>query len=293
MSTEPPSSTLPDHVERIAASVVGFATRRHRASGLVWRPGVAVGSAAMLWRHPRVSIALADGEQVDGDVRGLDGGTDLAVVAFAGVAAPSVERSAAPPPRVGDAVFAVGRDPSGLMHASFGHVGAVGGEWRTWRGGRLEQLIRLDGGLPPGLVGAPVADSAGRILGIVSHSFSRHHAVVVPVATIERVIDPLLTHGRLPQGYLGIAVQAVRATMDGTGVDGLLVTSLAADGPAARGGLLVGDVIVTLAGQPAASLDALRSQLQVGATVQAVIVRGGQRHELALEVIQRPGSFCG
>jgi hypothetical protein len=116
------------------------------------------------------------------------------------------------------------------MHASFGHVGAVGGEWRTWRGGRLEQLIRLDGGLPPGLVGAPIADAAGRLLGIASHSFSRHHAVVVPVATIERVLDPLLTHGRLPQGYLGIAVQA-RARDDGrAGVDGLLVTSLAADG---------------------------------------------------------------
>ena len=269
MSPDQPASTLPDHVERIAASVVGFATRRHRASGLVWRPGLAVGSASMLWRHPRVAIA------------------------FAGVSLPPVDRAPAPPPRVGDAVFAVGRDPSGLMHASFGHVGAVGGEWRTWRGGRLEQLIRLDGGLPPGLVGAPVADAAGRILGIASHSFSRHHAVVIPVATIERVLDPLLTHGRVPQGYLGIAVQAVRATMDGTGVDGLLVTSLAADGPAARGGLLVGDVIVTLAGQPAASLDALRSQLQVGATVQAVIVRGGQRQELALDVIQRPGSYCG
>ena len=69
MSAEPPSPTLPDHVERIAASVIGFASRRHRASGLVWRAGIAVGSAAMLWRHPRVSIALADGEQVEAVVR--------------------------------------------------------------------------------------------------------------------------------------------------------------------------------------------------------------------------------
>jgi S1-C subfamily serine protease len=173
MSPDNPSSTLPDHVERIAASVVGLATRRHRASALVWRDGVAVASAAMLWRHPRVSIAFPNGEQADGEVRGIDAGTDLAVVTFAGVTVAVAERSPAPMPRVGDAVFAVGRDPSGLMHASFGHVGAVGGEWRTWRGGRLEQLIRLDGGLPPGLVGAPVADEAGRLLGIASHSFPR------------------------------------------------------------------------------------------------------------------------
>jgi hypothetical protein len=130
--------------------VIGLTTRRHRATGLAWRDGVAVASAALLWRHPRVSIAFPNGEQADGEVRGIDGGTDLAVVTFTGVPVPAAERVPAPTPRVGDAVFAVGRDPSGQMHASFGHVGAVGGEWRTWRGGRLEQLIRLDGGLPPG-----------------------------------------------------------------------------------------------------------------------------------------------
>jgi S1-C subfamily serine protease len=293
MSPDNPSSTLPDHVERIAASVVGLATRRHRASALVWRDGVAVASAAMLWRHPRVSIAFPNGEQADGEVRGIDGGTDLAVVTFAGVHG-GRRRAVAGADAAGRRRRLRGRPrPSGLMHASFGHVGAVGGEWRTWRGGRLEQLIRLDGGLPPGLVGAPIADAAGRLLGIASHSFSRHHAVVVPVATIERVLDPLLTHGRLPQGYLGIAVQA-RARDDGRDRRRRPAGHVAGGRrPAARGGLLVGDVIVTLAGQPASSLDALRSHLQVGATVQAVIVRGGQRQELAIDVIQRPSSFCG
>jgi hypothetical protein len=99
MSPDNPSSTLPDHVERIAASVVGLATRRHRASALVWRDGVAVASAAMLWRHPRVSIAFPNGEQADGEVRGIDGGTDLAVVTFAGVTVAVAERSPAPMPR--------------------------------------------------------------------------------------------------------------------------------------------------------------------------------------------------
>jgi len=287
------SSALPRHVERIAASVVGFATRRHRASGVLWRPGVAVGSAAALWRHPRVAVVLPDGEQATGELRGIDGGTDLAAVAFSGGSMPVAERTPTPPPRVGDFVFAVGRDPSGLTHASFGHIGAVAGEWRTWRGGRIEQLIRLDGGLPPGLAGAPVADAEGRLLGIATQSFSRHHGIVVPVTTIDRLLEPLLTHGRVPQGYLGIAVQPVRTTLDGSGVDGLLVSSLAADGPAARGGLLVGDVLVSLGGKPAASLEALRDLLQVGQQVQAVLVRGGVRHELTLDVIQRPGSRCG
>ena len=293
MNSPAPSSSLPDHVERLAASVVGFATRRHRASGVVWRAGVAVGSAAALWRHPRVALIFPDGEQSTGELRGIDGGTDLAAVAFSGGSLPVVERTATAPPRVGDFVFAVGRDPSGLAHASFGHIGAVAGEWRTWRGGRIEQLIRLDGGLPPGLAGAPVADAEGRLLGIATQSFSRHHGIVVPVATIDRLLEPLLTHGRVPQGYLGIAVQPVRTTLDGAGVDGLLVSSVAADGPAARGGLLVGDIVVSLGGKPAASLEALRDLLRVGEQVLAVVVRGGVRHELTLDVIQRPGSRCG
>ena len=98
----------------------------------------------------------------------------------------------------------------------------------------------------------------------------------MPVATIDRLLEPLLTHGRVPQGYLGIAVQPVRTTLDGAGVDGLLVSSVAADGPAARGGLLVGDIVVSLGGKPAASLEALRDLLRVGEQVLAVVVRGGR-----------------
>ncbi|HEX6019195.1 MAG TPA: S1C family serine protease, partial [Burkholderiaceae bacterium] len=196
---------LADAVERVAASVVGLATRRQRSAAIVWRSGVAVTSASALWRAHGVTVVLPSGEQVDGTPRGVDAATDLAAVAFAGGAVPPAERDTQAGARVGDVVFAVGREPSGAVHASFGHVGAVGGPWRSWRGGRVESLIRLDGGLHPGLAGAAVADAAGRVLGMASPMFSRHHGVVLPVATIERVVEQLLTHGRVRQGHLGIA----------------------------------------------------------------------------------------
>ena len=295
MNNLPSSSNdqLPASVERLAASVVGLATRRHACSGVLWRDGIVVGSASALWRATKVSLVLPDGEQAHGDVRGLDGGTDLAAVTFTSGAMPVAERAAAAAQRVGDFVFAVGRDPSGLLQASFGHVGAVGGEWRTWRGGRVERLIRLDGGLYPGLQGAPVADASGQVIGIASSAFSRHHGIVIPAVTVDRVLDQLLAHGHVQQGYLGIAGQPVRALLDGTAVDGLLISSVADDGPAARGGLLVGDVIVKVGGKPVGSLDALRALLQVGTQVQLLVARGGQGHELTLDVAQRPGSGCG
>jgi len=296
MNREPEPVQLADAVERVAASVVGLATRRARGAGVVWRTGVAVASASALWRSSRVPVVLPNGEQVDGTVRGIDPATDLAVVAFAdsGGATPLAhDADGATPPRVGDVVFAVGREPSGHVQASFGHIGAVAGPWRTWRGGQLDQLIRLDGGLYPGLLGAAVADAAGRVLGIASAAFSHHHGVVVPRATIERVIELLLTHGRVARGYLGIAAQPVRAQCDGVAVEGLLVTSVADDSPAARAGLLVGDVLVTLAGAPAGSLERVREHLQVGAQLELGIARGGRAQTLTLQVTERPHARCG
>jgi len=292
MNSPSSSPHLPDAVERLAASVVCLATRRHGSSGVLWRNGVAVGSASALWRASQVSLVLPDGEQVPGEVRGIDGGTDLAAVTFASGTLPVAERAAAAAARVGHFVFAVGRKPSGLVQASFGHVGSVAGEWRTWRGGRVERLIQLDGGLYPGFEGAPVAEESGQVLGIASSAFSRHHGVVLPVATVDRVLDQLLAHGHVKQGYLGIAAQPVRATLDGAPVDGLLVSSVADDGPAARGGLQVGDVIVKVGGEPVGSLEALRGLLEVGAQVRVLVSRGGHAKELSLEVAQRSHSRC-
>ena len=297
-STHPSFDTtaLPDAVARLAASVVGLSMRRGAASGVIWQPGVVVTTASALWRSHRLQVVLPDGELLAGEIRGVDSSTDLAAVSFEGGAAPpTAERAVAAEPRVGDFVFAVGRETSGRVQASFGHVGAAGGEWRTWRGGRVERLIRLDGGLYPGLAGAPVADASGLVLGVASPALSRHHGVVLPVATVERVLAQLLAHGRVQHGYLGIAAQPVRASLDGTATVGLLVSSVADDGPAAKAGLLVGDVIVSAGGRPVASIEALRELMaaeQVGGRLELKVARGGQAAALTVDVAERPGRSC-
>jgi S1-C subfamily serine protease len=287
-----PRADLPDAVERVAASVVGFATRHRASSGVLWRDGIAVGSASALWRSTSVSVLRPDGEPVRGEVRGLDPATDLAAVAVPGLSQPLPARSAGAAPRVGDFVFAAGRKPSGITQASFGRVGAVGGEWRTWRGGRIERLLQLDGGLYAGFEGGAVADADGGVLGIASPAFSRQRAIVLPATTVDRVLDQLLVHGRVVQGWLGIAAQPVQAALDGETVRGLLVSSVAEDGPAAKGGLQVGDVIVKVAGRPVERLDALRDALQVGADVSVLVSRGGKGTTLTLTVASRPGARC-
>jgi S1-C subfamily serine protease len=292
MSASSNTASLPDLVERLAGSVVGIATRRHYGSALLLRPGVAVGSASTVWRAPAVTVLMPGGTSVDGELAGKDGSTDLAAIRFDADRMPVAASFAARAPRVGDFVFAVARHPSGATQASFGRIGLVAGESRTWRGGRVEQLIRLDGGLYPGYEGAPVANEAAEVIGIASATLSRHHGVVLPMSTVNRVVDQLLAHGRVPRGYLGIAAQPVRITLEGQPVDGLLLSSVADDGPAARAGLQVSDVIVQVDGRDVASLEALRDALQVGARIPIVVARGGRRLTLDLDVGERPASRC-
>ena len=286
------TGTLPDAVQRVAGSVVGLSMRRGAASGVVWSPGVVATTVSAVWRARRLQVVLPDGEPVAGEIRGLDTTVDLAAVSFdASRSLPLPERAANGEVRAGDFVFAVGREPSGRVQASFGHVGAAGGEWRTWRGGRVEQLIRLDGGLYPGMAGAPVADASGHLLGVASPMLSRHHGVVLPGATIDRVLAQLLTHGHARQGYVGIAAQPVRATIEGVATEGLLLSSVAEDGPAAKAGLLVGDVIIEVGGQAVASIEGLRARLAgeaVGSSLALKVARGGQAMQLSIEIAERP-----
>lgn len=310
MQDQTPSPTqtdpqLPAAVARAAASVCAVPLRHGSASAVLWQPGMALASASALGRHLRhakLEVLLPSGEARAAELRGFDLGTDVAALALdSGEAPPIVPIVPAPAPeapaaaaaraaRVGDFVFAVGRSAAGLVQASFGHIGQVGGAWRSWRGGRIDELIRLDGGLYPGLEGAALCRADGTCLGLASSAFSRHHGVVLPAATLDRVAAALLAHGHVPQPSIGIAAQPARAVLDGQGVDGLLVSSLAEGGPAGQAGVLVGDTIVAADGQPTPTVDALREAFAgagVGRPVVLQVARGGHAVRLEVTAVER------
>lgn len=295
-SSTPQPTGFADALERVAPAIVAVRTRRTGTSAaLSWRPGVLVTAAAAVGHADKVQIVLPDGEAVAGAVRGIDPATDLAVIALESQL-PVAERRLDPPVRAGEAVFAAGRDAAGMLHASFGHVGAVAGAWRTWRGGQLDRLVRLDGGLYPGLMGGPVGDAQGQVLGIASAALARHHGMVVPAATVDRIADALLAHGRVPRGHLGIAAQAValsaamRAAADADAEAGLLIAGVGEDSAAARAGLLVGDIVVSVGGRAVPTVESLRDLLgadRIGSRLRLVVLRGGARQELSVEVDEK------
>lgn len=292
------SMSVADAVDAVAASVVGLGTRRHGlAAGVIWKPGMVVTTASAIGRHAReVQVFQPDGETMPARVRGTDWSTDLAVVTMTNEQLRPAVRRVDPLVRVGDFVFAAGRDSSGTLQASFGRVGATGGAWRTWRGGAVDRFVRLDGGLYPGLSGALVADTRGQVIGVASAMLSRHHGVVLPVETVDRVSETLLKHGRVARGHLGIVTQpvavppGVRADAPDLPQTGLLVTGVVEDAPAGKAGVMVGDILLTLDGHPIHDIGTLREVLgteQIGTQMRLQLLRGGQVMELTVDVAER------
>ena len=129
-------------------------------------------------------------------------------------------------------------------------VHATGPEWHSQAGGRIEALLRLDARLGAD-EGGPVLTLGGRLIGM-STSGPRRRALVIPAATIERVLDPLLADGRIARGWLGVGLQQVlvpERLRDAAGRDaGLMVVGLAAGAPAEQAGVLPGDIILEIDG---------------------------------------------
>jgi S1-C subfamily serine protease len=170
------------------------------------------------------------------------------------------------------------------------------GPSQTWRGGKLDQVIRLDVALHPAAAGGAAVDASGKMIGMATPVLSRVAVFAVPIATVERVTQALLTHGRLPQGYLGAGLQPIRLPdhlIKSLGLQssgGLMTVSVDEDAPAGKAGLLIGDVMVELNCQQLERAEGLRPLLAdaVGKTVPARIVRGGKLATLQITVAQRP-----
>ena len=290
-------------VDEIGAAAVAVLGRRGAiATACVWRPGLVVTAAHVFRRTPAaVTLVAAGARSLAATLVGIDSSTDLALFRLADEAAVAPLAGGEPAPlRAGHLAIAVGRGGEGDTIASAGIVNRVGLPWQTWLGGSIDRLIRLDGGVYEGLSGAPVADASGAVLGVATAALSRSYGIVIPAATVSRVVAALLANGRVARPWLGIGAQTVplpESAGAGAGErSGLLVTSLAAGGPAERAGLLIGDIIVKAAESAAANLRELRQALaaHVGRTVELAILRGGAPLALQASVGEWPGERrCG
>jgi S1-C subfamily serine protease len=226
---------------------------------------------------------------------GRDPSTDTALLRAEASGLAVAPRTPAGALKVGQLVLAIGR-PGEEPTLSRGVVSAIGGGWQLRRGGQAEALIQSDVTFYPGFSGGPLVDASGRVAGLNSSHLARGASISLPTAVVERTVEALLKHGRVKRGYLGIGTQVVPlpaalAGLVGGRERGLMIVTVAPDSPADRGGLLLGDILVGIAGQPVTNPEELQAQLgsdRVGQQVTIQVLRGGVPKEVQVTIGERP-----
>jgi S1-C subfamily serine protease len=285
--------------EKTGKSVVALhGGRRVSGSGIVWRAGVVVTASHMVRHTEDVEVTFADKSRFKATFVGHDPGTDLAVLRLdnAGAATPA-QLGNGTKARVGQLVLAIGRSTLGDLAASAGIVARTGAAWQTWRGGRIDSLLRPDVTLYPGQSGSALVDSRGNVLGLNTTALARASTITVPTVTVERVINEILEHGGVFRAYLGLAMQPVelpaelasklRIQRDGA----LMIMQVEPASPSAEAGMTLGDLIIGVNGQPVSGIDDVQHVLlsaRRGDSVELEYARGGQVATVKVKLAERP-----
>jgi len=249
-------------------------------------------------RDEDITVGLAGGATVEASLIGRDAGSDLAVLRVKEVGPSGVERGVTEAVKVGELALVVGRSPHSGVNATLGIISAASGPWRTWRGGQLDAYIRLDARLFPQSSGGAVVNGRGEIIGLATSALSRIAGLAVPVATIKDVTGKLMERGFVPRGYLGIGVQPVpigeglRQKLSVPNQNGLIVLTVESNGPADKGGVLAGDIVLKVndvTTEDAEDLQAFSQSAEIGKSAKIRLIRGGVLTESTVVVGERPG----
>lgn len=283
------SNGLTTAVENAGASTVTVdARKRYPASGIAYAQDLVLTADHVVTREEDIKVFLPDGKSIAATIAGRDPGSDLAVLRLAEKALTGAKTSE--DVKVGQLVLALGRPNSDGMQASWGIVTSISGPARTFRGGMLDEYIRSETTPYPGFSGGPLVNTEGEVLGLNTSGLTRGSSLTIPVKVAWKVAEALAAHGSVKRGYLGVRTQPVELPDASQQEHGLLVLWLEEGGPAAAGGLLVGDILVAINGQPLSDPDDLFSALNsetVGKAVAVDILRGGRPETVHVTVGER------
>jgi serine protease Do len=268
--------------------------RRSLASGfIVGADGTILTNAHAVGAAADVTVKLADRREFKAKVIGVDELTDIAVLKIDAKGLPAVKLGDPKSVRVGEWVLAIG-SPFGLENTVT--AGIVSATSRSLPDGIYVPFIQTDAAVNPGNSGGPLLNIRGEVIGINSQIYSvtggyQGLSFAIPIDVAAKVKDELILRGRVQRGRIGVGVQELTQPLARSfGLDkpgGALVTSVEANGPAAKAGVQPGDVILALNGariERAAELPLLVAQIEPGARVTLEVWRKGARREVSLRV---------
>jgi S1-C subfamily serine protease len=290
------SESMANAVEKAgAATVLVDGRRRMPASGIAFAADLVLTADHVIEREEDIPVGLPDGSQLAARLAGRDPGSDLAVLRLPSAVA-AVAETAPQEARIGQLVLALGRPTPEGIQASLGVISAVGGPVRTGRGGLLERYLRTDAIPYPGFSGGPLVDTAGRVVGLNTSGLARGASLAIPAGLAWQIAESLARHGSVRRGYLGVRSQPVaipaaqQKALGRQQATGLLLVSVEENSPAEAGGLMVGDILTGLAGQPLTDPDELLARLTgevVGQATPVEVLRGGQPTLITVTIGER------
>jgi serine protease Do len=240
-----------------------------------------------------ILVRLADRSELKAKLVGTDPRTDVALLKIEGKDLPTVKLGNSDKLKVGEWVLAIG-SPFGFDHSVT--KGIVSAKGRSLPNDNYVPFIQTDVAINPGNSGGPLFNMAGEVVGINSQIFTRSGGFMglsfaIPIDVALDVSNQLKASGKVNRGWLGVVIQEVNKDLaESFGLDkpaGALVAQVLDDGPAAKGGLQVGDVILSANGQPivmSADLPHLIGNLKEGSKAELEVIRDGKRQKLTVTV---------
>lgn len=246
----------------------------------------------------QIVVALKDGRETLARVIGSDPETDLAVLKIDLKNLPSITVGRSDNIRIGDVALAIG-NPFGVgQTVTMGIISATG---RNQLGlNNYEDFIQTDAAINPGNSGGALVDANGNLTGVNTAIFSKSGGsqgigFAIPIKLAMEVMKSIIEHGQVIRGWLGIEVQPLTQELAESfglsGRPGIVVAGIFRDGPAQKAGLQLGDVILSIDGEPAG--DGRRSMNQVARIkptdkVSIQVMRNGKELKLTAEIGLRP-----
>ncbi len=275
--------------------------QRGQGSGFIIDPsGIILTNAHVVSGADRVTVTLKDGRTLQGEVRGVDEPTDLAVVKINGSNLPVAPLGASSGIQVGDWAIAVG-NPLGLDNTvTLGIISTLNrSSAQVGIPDKRLDFIQTDAAINPGNSGGPLLNDRGEVIGINTaiRAGAQGIGFAIPIDIAKEIQGALARGERIPHPYIGVQMRTLtpdlarqinrdpNAAMTVPEVNGVLVLRVLANSPAAAAGLRASDVVTAVSGQSVTSAEQLQNLIarsQINQALQMTVRRGSQTQQITV-----------